>query len=174
MIDRLRGYFAFKPPDSSPPEANLAHLPLLDTTFSYGGTIQYPGYPDIWERIIAGQPIPDSQRTAFTIKDPKSNLGLPFVDGAISGEHGFLDFQLLYEDILYMNHLGVEPEYRRLGVGRRLLASAEKIAQEKQLRKLWCHISMGKKEELFPMLETLGYKIVNDTNSWTYLVSKNL
>ena len=90
------------------------------------------------ERIIAGSRIKDKKRRACSKVSPHY---LKHVPGTASGKMGFLDFCIenfgmrgAYMEIFRM---GVEPRYRNMGHGRRLLDDALSIAYRRGANGIW-------------------------------------
>jgi GNAT superfamily N-acetyltransferase len=145
------------------------------------GEIIHKEKPDKYERLIAGEKIPDTQRKAFRIEYEENDMNLDFVKDSFSGSLGFLDFrELKYspnsEDWfqIYLGFMGVEPEHRKRGVGAELIKAVEKIAIERGATYIWGYVQGHIIQELFPFYNKLGYISERPIYHEQTVVSKHL
>lgn len=128
-------------------------------SFCHAGEVKYPNDVDILERIIAGEPMPDRERQAFSISDTDiSHELLRPIPDTFTGSHGFLDFRIIH-NFLFIAHLGVEPQFRRRGIASGLVAAAILEAHIRQLEGVNSFIALGREEELYPILKQFGFTI---------------
>ena len=119
------------------------------------GSITHVESSVIYERLIAGNRIPDSQRKAYN--------SLRTVQGALSGDLGFVDFALERPkntknlDSIYVAFIGVEPEKRMKGVGRCLMKGVEDIGKERDIHEIYGYINISEKSDPTDFFRKLGY-----------------
>jgi ribosomal protein S18 acetylase RimI-like enzyme len=132
----------------------------------------------VFERIIAGDRIPDNQRKAYNRMQEKDGIHLLPIDGFFSGSKGFVDFseiRLWNQEItsLYLAFIGVEPSYRNRNIGTSLVNAVEKTAIERGVGGIWAYVDKHRVKTVFPFFEKLGYKIGGERED-CYLISKSL
>lgn len=105
------------------------------------------------ERLIMGEPIPASERKTFT---PQKE----YLSDWISGSIGFLDFTQA-GDVISISELGLEPEFRDMGYGNKLMETIEKLAEERNIKRIEFIAVDTEGPETKPMIGLLkkyGYK----------------
>jgi len=107
------------------------------------------------ERIIAGEEMDHHKRLIWPVeRDP-----YPWVTGI----KGFLDFQVLQEDILgfpYMclGMLGIEPDYQNDGYAQDLIRAAENIAVGRGIAVVTTSGMKSDNDKMLHIIEKLGYQ----------------
>lgn len=131
---------------------------------------------DTFERIVAGKRIPDSERRAYNKSYEEDQIHLEPVDGVFSGSLGFIDFgEIRYSgrlESIYMAWMGIEPPYRKRGVGTKLVEEVEKTAIDRGANSTWGYVADWRFRRVFPFFEKLGYTVGNQMHS-DFLISKN-
>ncbi len=153
----------------------LAPMPIYRIGTLWRGKQRY-------ERIIAGEPIPDSQRTAYRWEHEPDHVDLEPVEDALSGSAGFIDYYVMcptnpqsqfLDDSLYMAFMGVEPPYRRQKIGSQLVRAVEAVAQQRSIPYVWGWVQKWRAERVTPLFDQLGYQSIL-TNHSCLLVMKRL
>jgi len=150
--------------------------PAKRVPVTHVGKLTFQPSGETCERIIVGELIDDSERTAFTSKDPDSLFVLPFYPGVRAGSIGFIDFQITTQApqaSLYIAHVGVETNFRRKGFGTSLRKIAEQEAIKRGVNRVWSHIDVSDSESLVPLVTKMGYS-VEKINPRTFISYKNL
>ncbi len=141
---------------------------IMEIKLEHLGSIAHPRRPDIaFERVIAGDRIPDSERKAYRRKFEPDRINLPPVADAYSGSLGFVDFGTEVGNInpkyIYLGYLGTEPAYRRkIGVGKTLVGEVERVAKERNCKGVYGLINIMRFHRVFPFFESLGYNADGD------------
>jgi GNAT superfamily N-acetyltransferase len=173
MITAIQGIFR---KEQKPAQAREVNVPRIGSVrLEYVGTVKYhgkvPRYGNKFERVIAGERIPDSQRTAYRAEHEVDKINLAPMRGAVSGTMGFVDFHdaIYGSDGVYVAMLGVEKKFRRLGVGTALVSEVERMAIERGRPNAWCYVDNKRKEVLLHFYSALGYKdIEGDAPDWSH------
>ena len=181
---------AFLLRDGKPVEP--VQLPKLDhIRIEHVGNVLHPcvlpSMQDLFtcERIIAGERISDADRKAYKkeFEDKDDSIDFKTINGAVSGSLGFLDFRALYSDSkfvpskIHLEILGVEPQYRRRGVGKRLLGEVEKIAVARGIKHVEGLVESWRADRVLPFYERLGYKVLGTRDSQYivyYIIGKDI
>ncbi len=138
---------------------------LNNMAIKHVGEIKHLSEYEPCERIIAGEIISDFNRRAYNEFFEKGKCHLDPVENAVSGSLGFLDFkQNIYVKInsIYLAFIGVEPDYRGQGIGKKLILELENIAIERKIQKIWLNIEPKRFRELSSFYSNLGYKKENN------------
>ncbi len=131
---------------------------------------------NLFERIIAGERIPDMERHSYNRLYEEDGIHLEPQEDAFSGSMGFIDFrEIRYSELesIYMAFMGAEPQYRGQHVGKALVKAVERIAVERGAKITWGYIETWRFKKIFPLLEKMGYHVGNEMSS-SFLISKYL
>ena len=164
-----------------PEQVREVSVPAIGTVrLEYVGEVKYkwrhPIFGKVFERVIAGERIPDSKRKAYRADYEPDGMNLQPMRNTVSGSMGFIDFHSNLERSvdMYIATLGVEPESRRKGIGTALVHEVERIGLERGNQLVWCHVEFSrKKEQPRPFFEKLGYRMDGDT-FFEWKMAKNL
>ena len=148
----------------------------LPVRIEYIGNIHHIKKGD-YERIIAGERIPDTKRKAYNKEYEEDGIHIEPIKGAFSGSMGFLDFNERINgsnlESIYVAWMGVEHPYRMRGVGTKLVEEVERVAIERGAKSTWGHIEKKRSDRILPFFKKLGYGIgivtVNDFLIFKYL-----
>lgn len=153
----------------------LKHIPIYRVGTLWRGEQRY-------ERIIAGEPILDTQRSAYRWEHEPDGIDLEPVEDALSGSAGFIDYYVMNpidppsqfpRESLYMAFMGVEPPFRRQKIGSQLVRAVEAVAQHRNIPYVWGWIQKWRAERVMPLFDQLGYQSI-PTNYSCLLIVKHL
>lgn len=150
---------------------------LSEIPIQYVGVVNHGGGKTNYERIIAGEVMSDTSRKSFISDDDMAGI-VPRDETAVTGTMGFADFIICRSgpgliNLMTISYLGVEPEYRRKGVGRALAIELERIAQEREVEKVEACVVAPNKDNIFPLLQEFGFRI-GSTRALSYLMVKDI
>ncbi len=142
-------------------------------SIQYIGPIQSPRNMQ-YERIIAGEPMPETQRRVWQVKTGAEN----------TGSQGFLDFRLKQSHCsddtnknpgLYVAWLGVEPEHEGRGIASQLIGELEEIAAQRGISRVIFTV-FSDSARMLRLAEHLGYEQRADLEpiAWRELVGEEL
>lgn len=78
----------------------------------------------------------------------------------------YLSIEVYHEqgDYIYLDDLSVSAKYRNIGIGTKLIRTAEKFAEEINIHQIVFHVEKSN-TAAFRLYERLGYSIMKDENS---------
>jgi len=139
----------------------LRHVGLVSHEENWGAS---------FERIISGEPIPDSERTVFNTRFDENVMNLEPVPNGLSGEIGFIDFAEERQKLstpelrhqlgkqFHLTYAGIESEHRGKGEFRNLFEGLKTIARRRGVFRISGEVHGYRFDQVFPALERVGFK----------------
>jgi len=135
------------------------------------GLVTHPENPEVvYERIILGTSIPDTQRTVFNktfegdvmhlTPDPRGVTGsVGFIDFVeVTNRYGSRDLQKRYGKEIHITYAGVEVGQRGQIANIRLFEAIKLIAKKRGVTYISAEVHSSRFRELFPIFKRLGFK----------------
>jgi hypothetical protein len=123
-----------------------------------------------YERIILGDRIPDSARTAFNSRFETSGVQHLYpIPEVFSGSIGFLDFAMEYHHYsdseyqrvlgnqIYIAYSGIEINRRGNMANKRLFEGLKCIAKSRGVTRIHAQVQGHRFKQVFPVFERLGF-----------------